>query len=379
MGQRRSPSPTSSDAVVVSVAPSIENIKVPAADTQSRKKNKRPSKRFLWQEDLHLRFVAAIFDLGLKNASPKTLLPMMNKSNPESGLTTEHLKSHLQKYRINYQRSRQEFQEICDREVKRDRKRRRHEERRSNVGSGHCDSYSEPAGDGYSGGRPFFHNRELVDAASIASRSAEYLPTRQTPVTVPVSSDMPELTDAQWRTFSMLMSAPPLDDTLSVQILPEAPPSQTQVQDSLQLQMYQAMQAQMSFHRQMLTRKLELSNNLSQRDGLKIWRGYLQEPRERSVFQQAWANTQQIHQRQLVSHRLQQQMNQFGTPLPSEVSCPSPQTLTNDSLPSLVVCPLEDQIPNASCKTDSVGVDLNRWEPFSVGLDDDELFEFLNA
>ncbi|KAG3003297.1 hypothetical protein PC121_g19199 [Phytophthora cactorum] len=112
MGQRRSPSPTSSDAVVVSVAPSIENIKVPAADTQSRKKNKRPSKRFLWQEDLHLRFVAAIFDLGLKNASPKTLLPMMNKSNPESGLTTEHLKSHLQKYRINYQRSRQEFQEI---------------------------------------------------------------------------------------------------------------------------------------------------------------------------------------------------------------------------------------------------------------------------
>ncbi|KAF1783421.1 hypothetical protein GQ600_17982 [Phytophthora cactorum] len=60
MGQRRSPSPTSSDAVVVSVAPSIENIKVPAADTQSRKKNKRPSKRFLWQEDL--RFVAAIFD-----------------------------------------------------------------------------------------------------------------------------------------------------------------------------------------------------------------------------------------------------------------------------------------------------------------------------
>ncbi|KAF1783416.1 Homeodomain-like [Phytophthora cactorum] len=309
---------------------------------------------------------AYVNEVGLKNASPKTLLPMMNKSNPESGLTTEHLKSHLQKYRINYQRSSQEFQEICDREVKRDRKRRRHEERRSNVGSGHCDSYSEPEVDGYSGGRPFFHNRELVDAASIASRSAEYLPTRQTPVTVPVSSDMPELTDAQWRTFSMLMSAPPLDDTLSVQILPEAPPSQTQVQDSLQLQMYQAMQAQMSFHRQMLTRKLELSNNLSQRDGLKIWRA---------------------------------SMGQYATNTPASTGIP-PLAATNESIrdPTTIgsilsfasdfdkrlasfagSCPLEDQIPDASCKTDSVGVDINRWEPFSVGLDDDELFEFLNA
>ncbi|EEY70167.1 uncharacterized protein PITG_19087 [Phytophthora infestans T30-4] len=72
----------------MSVLTSIQGIKALAADKRPRKKNKRPSKRFLWQEDLHLRFVAAIFD------------------RPDSGLTTEHRKSHLQKYRINYERSR---------------------------------------------------------------------------------------------------------------------------------------------------------------------------------------------------------------------------------------------------------------------------------
>eukprot|EP00644_Phytophthora_capsici_P000844 jgi/Phyca11/108937/e_gw1.16.181.1 len=64
-----------------------------------RKQNKRPNKRFLWQEDLHLRFVAAIFDL-------RNPVQLMNQSDPASGLTTEHLKSHLQKYRMNYERSR---------------------------------------------------------------------------------------------------------------------------------------------------------------------------------------------------------------------------------------------------------------------------------
>ncbi|EGZ23112.1 hypothetical protein PHYSODRAFT_485033, partial [Phytophthora sojae] len=62
---------------------------------RTRKNNKRSAKRFLWHEDLHLRFVAAIFDRKLKLAS-----------DPDSALTTEHLKSHLQKYRINYERSR---------------------------------------------------------------------------------------------------------------------------------------------------------------------------------------------------------------------------------------------------------------------------------
>ncbi|KAF4032913.1 hypothetical protein GN244_ATG15166 [Phytophthora infestans] len=234
-----------------------------------------------------------------------SLLQLINKSGPDSGLTTEHLKSHLQKYRINYERSRQEFRELCHREVKR---RRRKEEHGSNVGDpDHCDSYSE--GDGYSRTKPFSVNPARVDVASIP---AEY---QQTPVVAPVSSAMPELNDAQWRMFSTLMMAPPLDDTLSIQIPTEAPLSSlTQAQDNLHLQMYQAMQAQMNFHREMLARKVQLSNDLHQCDGLETWSGNYQVQNERSAFQQAWTNTQQIHQRQLASHRLQQQINQFGIP-----------------------------------------------------------------
>ncbi|KUF81809.1 Two-component response regulator ARR1 [Phytophthora nicotianae] len=351
MGQTRSPSPTSSDTIV-SVMPNIENIKASAVDKQPRKKNKRPSKRFLWQEDLHLRFVAAIFDLGLKNASPKTLLPLMNKSDPDSGLTTEHLKSHLQKYRINYERSREEFQRLCDREVKRDRKRRRQ-----------LDSYSESDGSD----KPLYRNSELADAGSVAdsSYSYEYLSPQQ----APVSSGMPELTDAQWRTFSMLMSAPPIDDSLSVQIPQETPSPQILTQDNLHMQMHQAMQAQMSFHREMLARKVQLSNDLYHCEEMETWSRNHQVPGDGSVFQQAWANTQQIHQRQLASHRLQRQMNQFEAPLHQRPSAPS--EVPAASLPSLVA---EDQIPHAKGDTG-----LNRWDLFNVSLDDDELFEFLKA
>ena len=51
-------------------------------------------------------FVAAIFDVGLKCASPKTILAMM-KSTRE--LTAEHIKSHLQKYRLHREKAREEF------------------------------------------------------------------------------------------------------------------------------------------------------------------------------------------------------------------------------------------------------------------------------
>jgi hypothetical protein len=49
----------------------------------------------------------------------------MGSAGPVAGLTTEHLKSHLQKYRINYERSRQEFLQYYDQSVKRNLKRRR--------------------------------------------------------------------------------------------------------------------------------------------------------------------------------------------------------------------------------------------------------------
>lgn len=53
-------------------------------------------------------FAAAIFELGLKHSSPKVIIPLMPN---ESSLNKEHIKSHLQKYRIHHQRSREEFLE----------------------------------------------------------------------------------------------------------------------------------------------------------------------------------------------------------------------------------------------------------------------------
>lgn len=49
---------------------------------------------------------STIFELGLKHSSPKVLIPLMPTN---AGLNTEHLKSHLQKYRIHHQRSSEEF------------------------------------------------------------------------------------------------------------------------------------------------------------------------------------------------------------------------------------------------------------------------------
>lgn len=90
-----------------------------------QRKYERKTKRFIWPEDLHRLFVAAIFDVGLKNASPKALLALMGSAGPTAGLTTEHLKSHLQKYRLNYERSRQEFLTYYDQSARRNMKRRR--------------------------------------------------------------------------------------------------------------------------------------------------------------------------------------------------------------------------------------------------------------
>ncbi|DBA02051.1 TPA: hypothetical protein N0F65_000298 [Lagenidium giganteum] len=90
-----------------------------------QRKYERKTKRFIWPEELHRLFVAAIFDVGLKNASPKALLALMGGTGPHAGLTTEHLKSHLQKYRLNYERSRQEFLQYYDQSTRRNLKRRR--------------------------------------------------------------------------------------------------------------------------------------------------------------------------------------------------------------------------------------------------------------
>jgi hypothetical protein len=64
----------------------------------------------LWEVSFPTEFDAAlataIFELGLKDSSPKVLMTLMPGC---VDLSTEHLKSHLQKYRIHHERSKEEF------------------------------------------------------------------------------------------------------------------------------------------------------------------------------------------------------------------------------------------------------------------------------
>lgn len=86
-------------------------------DTRQRRKTKqsktdaRWSKRFTWPENLHRDFCSAIFDVGLKHASPTQVLEFMPQ-HPD--ITSERIKSHLQKYRIHRVKSKQEFMSAYD-------------------------------------------------------------------------------------------------------------------------------------------------------------------------------------------------------------------------------------------------------------------------
>uniref|UniRef100_A0A6V0AEB9 HTH myb-type domain-containing protein n=1 Tax=Pseudo-nitzschia australis TaxID=44445 RepID=A0A6V0AEB9_9STRA len=73
---------------------------------KSKKEDGRWSKRFTWPEDLHRDFVSAIFDVGLKHASPSSIMEHMPK---HEQITTERIKSHLQKYRLHRVKSKKEF------------------------------------------------------------------------------------------------------------------------------------------------------------------------------------------------------------------------------------------------------------------------------
>ena len=83
--------------------------------SKARKKAKdtdsRWSKRFSWPEDLHRDFVAAIFDVGLKHSSPSTILEHMPA---HEQITSERVKSHLQKYRLHRIKSKREFMSSYD-------------------------------------------------------------------------------------------------------------------------------------------------------------------------------------------------------------------------------------------------------------------------
>jgi SHAQKYF class myb-like DNA-binding protein len=48
----------------------------------------KAKRRFLWTEMLHRRFVAAMFDYGVQNATPKTLFQLMQARYPRARLLT---------------------------------------------------------------------------------------------------------------------------------------------------------------------------------------------------------------------------------------------------------------------------------------------------
>jgi SHAQKYF class myb-like DNA-binding protein len=60
-----------------------------------------------WSESTHRRFVESIYEIGVKHASPSVILENMTCSH--DALTSERVKSHLQKYRNNKDKSKEEF------------------------------------------------------------------------------------------------------------------------------------------------------------------------------------------------------------------------------------------------------------------------------
>lgn len=65
-----------------------------------------------WTEEQHKEFVSAVFEIGLRNSSPAVILENMTQK-PKT-ITSERVKSKLQKYRNNREKSKQEFLEGYD-------------------------------------------------------------------------------------------------------------------------------------------------------------------------------------------------------------------------------------------------------------------------
>ena len=90
----------------------------PTSEPPRKKARKVPLK---WSEELHRDFVSAIFDFGVTNASPAVILKQMMIKDSE--VTSERVKSHLQKYRIHRDRSKQQFMTEYDESLQRIKER----------------------------------------------------------------------------------------------------------------------------------------------------------------------------------------------------------------------------------------------------------------
>jgi len=81
----------------------------PPSSSRKRRRDdgSKPRKRFVWPDRLHKDFIAAVFDVGLKSASPLLVHQMFPEgSGSADAVTVEQVKGHLQKFRLHrlYQR-----------------------------------------------------------------------------------------------------------------------------------------------------------------------------------------------------------------------------------------------------------------------------------
>ena len=102
-----------------------------ASTARSRGAGAGKKRRFLWDDLLHRRFVGAIYDYGARHATPKALFQLMHPA--PAHMTSDHIKSHLQKYRANYGRSRDAFLLEYERALRESRARAREIEARTGV------------------------------------------------------------------------------------------------------------------------------------------------------------------------------------------------------------------------------------------------------
>ena len=89
--------------------------KTPTGEEGSQEEAKEEDE--LWTEEMHRNFVMAIYDTGVAQSSPSVILENMDQHPTDgtaaaaaaSSLTSERVKSHLQKYRKNKDKSKEEF------------------------------------------------------------------------------------------------------------------------------------------------------------------------------------------------------------------------------------------------------------------------------
>jgi hypothetical protein len=235
----------------------------------------------------------------------------MEPTATNAGLTTEHLKSHLQKYRLNYDKSRAEFLAFFDDSARRNGRRRRRTAKSTESHTrfifpiapsvqAQSQSGETPAEDVLTDGMPATSQLQINTAVigrsdssdpplpyaampfsnltprsrlkrarllRLAQHNAALALASQSAMSAYTSGYSPRdgtpgvdgVTDAQWGMLASLLSpqlnggggaSSPAPFSLSDEPSPD-----------MQMQMHLAMQAQMNLHRQMLTRKVAVSQN----------------------------------------------------------------------------------------------------------------------